>query len=484
MRGESSIIEPYWRPQPGPQERFIQATEFEVIYGGARGGGKTDAALGDFAWHAARYGEAAQGLMVRRTRPSLDKTIRRARQIYPKDGAKWIQSRSSFEWPSGACLAFRHLANDHDAELYQGHDYTRVYVEELTNFPHAAPVDKLKATLRSAQGVPCYFRATCNPGGPGHTWVKKRYIDAGTERVVEKIRNPRGGPDFETDRLFIPAKLEDNPALIKGDPAYAMRLSQSGSEMLVRAWLDGDWSVVTGAFFTGWSGRNIVEPFEIPKKWTRFISFDWGLAEPFSVGWWAVVSNRVRLRNQVVLPRGALVRYREWYGMGADGKGVGLTAMEVAKGILARQPGDEVAEGVADPSIFARNGIGPPIAEVMRENGVTFRAADNTRVGKLGAISGWNQVRQRILGNDDGPMLVVFDTCRDFIRTVPAQQHDPLRAEDLDTKGEDHIADETRYACMCRPLIARERDADSGALVLPEDYGRGSSRDWGWQRAR
>jgi hypothetical protein len=480
MPHETTCPEPSWRPQPGPQERFINATEFEVVYGGARGGGKTDAALGDFAWHAARYGDAAQGLMVRRTRPSLDKTIRRARHIYPKDGAKWIQSRSCFEWPSGACLSFRHLANDNDAELYQGHDYTRVYVEELTNFPQAAPVDKLKATLRSAEGVPCYFRATCNPGGPGHTWVKKRYIDAGTERVVEKIRNPLGGPDFETDRLFIPAKLQDNPALIKGDPAYAMRLSQSGSEMLVRAWLEGDWSVVMGAFFAGWSGRNIVEPFEIPKKWTRFISFDWGLAKPFSVGWWAVVSENVRLRNQIVLPRGALVRYREWYGANADGTGLGLTAMEVARGILARQTAGDKAEGVADPSIFSRNGVGPPIAEAMREEGITFRAADNTRVGKLGAMSGWNAMRQRILGNEVGPMLVVFDTCRDFIRTIPAQQHDPMKPEDLDTKGEDHIADETRYACMSRPLIARPRDEGHDTLILPEDYSRGGSRDWGW----
>jgi len=482
MNDDRLIKEPSWRPQPGPQERFINATEFEVIYGGARGGGKTDAALGDFAWHAARYGEAAQGLMVRRTRPSLDRTISRARKIYGKDGAKWIQSRACCEWPSGACLSFRHLANDNDAELYQGHDYTRVYVEELTNFPNAAPVDKLKATLRSAEGVPCYFRATCNPGGPGHTWVKKRYIDAGTDRVVELIKNPFGGPDFETDRLFIPAKLQDNPALIKGDPAYAMRLSQSGSEMLVRAWLEGDWSVVMGAFFAGWSGRNIIDPFEIPRKWTRFISFDWGLAVPFSVGWWAVVSENTRLPSSLNLPRGALVRYREWYGADAKGKGLGLTATEVAQGILARQPGEDEAEGVADPSIFARAGgrTGPTIAEEMRLAGVTFSPADNTRVGKLGAVSGWNQVRQRILGNKVGPMLVVFDTCRDFIRTIPAQQHDPLRAEDLDTKGEDHIADETRYACMSRPLIAGPLNASRDQLVIPEDYSRGSSRAWGW----
>jgi hypothetical protein len=116
----------------------------------------------------------------------------------------------------------------------------------------------------------------------------------------------------------------------------------------------------------------------------------------------------------------------------------------------------------------------------MRKAGITFRPADNTRVGKLGAISGWNEMRQRILGTEEGPMLVVFDTCRDFLRTVPVQQHDPMNPEDLDTTGEDHIADETRYACMSRPLIARTQGAGRDPLSAEADYGRGGSRSWGW----
>jgi hypothetical protein len=436
--------------------------------------------LGDFARHARLWKSGAQGLMVRRTRAALEPTIGRARQIFARDGAKWVQSRSCFEWPSGARLAMRHLANDHDAALYQGHGYSRVYVEELTQFPHAAPVDKLKATLRSAAGAPCAFRATCNPGGPGHTWVKQRYIDAGDARVRAVIKNPLGGGDLQTDRLFIPARLADNPALIAEDPDYAARLAQSGSELLVRAWLDGDWSVVLGAFFDGWSPRNIVRPFKIPEDWTRFISFDFGLAAPFSVGWWAVVSEPLSMASYR-LPRGALVRYREWYGADAEGNGLRLTALQIAQGILQRQMGEPAPSGVADPSIFhQQQGTGPTIAEVMRTAGITFRPADNTRVGKLGALSGWNEMRQRILGTDEGPMLVVFDTCRDFIRTVPLQQHDPMRPEDLDTTGEDHIADETRYACMSRPLIARPRGARPDPLRPPEDYGPGGSRSWGW----
>jgi hypothetical protein len=171
------------------------------------------------------------------------------------------------------------------------------------------------------------------------------------------------------------------------------------------------------------------------------------------------------------LPRGALVRYREWYGAGAQG-GLRLGAEEVAAGILEREAGEAIFDSVADPSIFSQNG-GPSVAERMSRMGVRFRRADNTRVARAGALSGWDQMRARIKGDGTTPMLYVFDRCRDFIRTVPALQHDPLRLEDLDTAGEDHIADETRYACQSRPLIA----------VAPKP--RGTPRDlpgWRYQR--
>jgi hypothetical protein len=452
-----------WTPQEGPQQRFVDAQDFEVVYGGARGGGKTDAALGDFAFHARTYGAAAQGLMVRRTRRALEPTLVRARQIYGAEGAIWSESRSCFEWPSGARLYFRHLDNDADADLYQGHAYSRVYVEELTQFPSPGPVNKLKATLRSAEGAACGFRATCNPGGAGHAWVKARYIDPGpNEPVAETFTNPFDGSTLTLTRLFIPARLPDNPALLKQDPTYVARLAQSGSETLVRAWLEGDWNAVEGAFFDKWRPRNVVKPFPIPWHWTRIRSFDWGYAAPFSVGWWAVASER-RVDGADVIPRGALVRYREWYGLDPlTGEGLRLETEFVAQGILEREAGEPIPMGVADPSIFAHMD-GSSISERFRRKGVNFKAADNTRVGRLGAFTGWDQMRARIAGDEDGPGLVVFDTCRHFIRTVPALQHDPMRIEDLDTRAEDHIADETRYACLSRPVL--------GKPPRPDPYG-------------
>ena len=433
-----------WTPQAGPQTLFVKSEAFEVVYGGARGGGKTDAVLGEFAIHAEMYGGAARGLMVRRTRTALEPTIARARAIYQPMGAVWSEARSRFEWPEGAVLYFRHLDNDADADLYQGHDYTRVMVEELTQFPHPGPIDKLKATLRSAAGVRSGFRATCNPGGAGHAWVKARYIDPGPGIVT--IEDGLG-------RLFIPARVADNPRLLAADPTYVARLRQSGPAELVRAWLEGDWDVVQGAFFDGWSQRNIIAPFAIPAWWTRFRAFDWGYAAPFSVGWWTVAGDD-HPHTDGVLPRGALIRYREWYGAVRPGEGLRLTAEAVAAGILARERGETIGDAVADPSIFAANG-GPSLAERLARTGVRFRAADNTRVGRAGALSGWDQMRARIAGRDGRPMLYVFATCRAFIRTVPGLQHDPMRPEDLDTKAEDHVADETRYACLARPLIAK-----------------------------
>jgi hypothetical protein len=483
-------VEVIWQPQPGPQTALVTCPVFEVFYGGARGGGKTDGVLGDFIGHADQYGEHAVGLMIRRERTQLIETIERSRQIYAPLGAKYHEQDKMWRFPNGARLRFAYLERDADAEAYQGHSYTRVYIEELGNFPTPGPVLKLMATLRSPTGVPVGFRATGNPGGPGHSWVKTRYIDpspVGWERLVDE----RTG----LERIYIPSRVSDNHYL---GADYIQRLRASGSDELVRAWLEGDWSAIEGAFFDCWSTeKHVVAPFTVPGHWLRFRSMDWGSAAPFSVGWWAVASEPFRLRTDgcvgvgeirnsgqyseaatgmadddgrqghnpsldigrgsvargVSLPRGALVRYREWYGTGQK-----LTAEDVALGILEKEVSDVdeagkslIQYGVLDPSAFAQDG-GPSIAERMHRVGVTFRRADNKRVPQRGAMGGWDLMRHRMVGDLDGnPMLVVFSTCKDFIRTVPVLQHDPDRPEDLDTEAEDHVADETRYACASRP---------------------------------
>ena len=322
-----------WRPQPGPQHALIDCSVFEVFYGGARGGGKTDGMIGgDWPLHAQKYGEHARGIFFRREMPQLEAAIDRSKQIYANLGAVWQEQKKLWTFSNGATLRFRHLERDSDAEKYQGHDYTRVYFEELTNYPDPKPVMKIKGTLRSGAGVPCGFRAAGNPGGPGHNWVKARYIDPAPNGY--KIINEEG-----LGRVYIPARLSDNQILTASDPMYVARLKQAGSEQLVKAWLQGDWSIVDGAYFDCWSASMVVKPFAIPSHWLRFRSFDWGSAAPFSAGWWAVAGE-----HHNGIPKGALVRYREWYGAESPNKGLKLTAEQVSQGIRDRESdGEEIS---------------------------------------------------------------------------------------------------------------------------------------------
>ena len=440
-----------WRPQAGPQAHLLNCPVFEIFYGGARGGGKTDGMLGKFAVKANQYGEHVTGVFFRKSRVDLKEAIQRSKQIYGKLGA--IYAGNTWTFPNGARLKFEYLASDKDAENYQGHNYTDIFFEELTHWPDPTPVNKLKATLRSAHGIPCQFHATGNPGGPGHAWVKARYIDPapeGYKLLTEDFENPFTGEMLKLDRVFIPAKLSDNTLLMEGDPLYVAKLQQAGSKQVVDAWLAGDWNVIEGAFFDVWeNSKHVLTPFQIPDSWRRIRSFDWGSSRPFSCGWWAVVENTF-IHEGKILPRGAMIRYREWYGAKKDENGqtvpnVGLklTAEQVAKGILEMEmDGEKPKSSVADPAIFSEDG-GPSISERMSP--IFWRGADNKRQ------AGWDQMRARLIGEDGRPMVYCFSTCIDSIRTLPVIQHDTKKVEDLDTESEDHAADEWRYALMSRP---------------------------------
>jgi hypothetical protein len=431
-----------WRPQQGPQAMLCNCPVHEIMYGGARGGGKTFGMILKNAIKAARYGEAQKGIFFRRELPQLEAAIDECKRVYLSTGWSWAEQKKIFTAPNGATLRFRPLERDADAEKYQGHDYTDLYFEEITNYPDPRPINRLRATLRSGAGVPCQFHATGNPGGPGHHWVKERWIDpapAGFEVIKDELG---------LERIFIPAKVADNPALIDNDPGYVDRLKQVGSEALVSAWLQGNWDIVEGAFFDCWNQKMILQPFKIPEHWMRFRSFDWGSAAPFSVGWWAVVSDDHPVVEGFLLPRGALVRYQEWYGAKSANVGLKMTAEQVSTGIRARTS-EPVAYSVADPAIFQEDG-GPSIAERMFP--VVFNRADNKRVAQRGQMGGWDQLRARMMG-DGNPMIYCFNTCKDSIRTIPALQHDPNHPEDLDTSQEDHCGDEWRYAAMSRPWI-------------------------------
>lgn len=328
-------------------------------------------------------------------------------------------------------------ANHYISECGLINKNTRVYYEELTNARSFDSIKKLMATLRSPQGVPCGFRATANPGGPSHLQVKERYIDPWPSGY-RILRDENG-----LERVFIPSKLRDNPALTTADPEYVARLKASGSAELVRAWLEGDWDIVEGAYFDCWSSeRHVVRPVELPRHWTRFTAFDWGSFRPFAVLWLAVSDGEIPQ-----FPKGALVVYREWYGASAPNVGLKMVSPEIAAGILSREAKDEkISYRVADPACWKADD-GPSIAEKMAQAGVRMNQADNSRV------SGWEQVRLRLVGENDAPMLYVFNTCAHLIRTLPALQHDAHRPEDVSTDGDDHLGDALRYGAVSRPYV-------------------------------
>lgn len=467
--GVAQLTQVLWQPQEGPQTALLACPIFEVFYGGARGGGKTESSIGDWLQHSSLYAENAIGIFFRRKLVQLAEVIARTKQLFPKIGAKYNEQQKTWTMANGARLKFAYLEKDSDAEEYQGHNYTRIYIEELTNFPSPSPVDRLRATLRSGTGVPVGMRLTGNPGGPGHNWVKKRYIDPdprGYRVITESTDLELDGKKITVslDRVFIPSKIGDNQLLIRNDPTYVLRLKQSGSEALVKAWLEGNWDIVDGAFFDEWSPKHVLKDHEwlqrIPRSAQVFRAFDWGSAKPFSCGWYAISDGTWGL------PYGALLKFHEWYGANGPNKGLKMTADLVAQGIKVRDRDlrHRIAYGVADPAIYIRDG-GPSIAESMAIQGITWRRADNKRK------TGWEQMRMRLVGDGETPMLYFLDCCADSIRTIPTLQHDEGDPEDLDTEAEDHAADETRYACMSRPWVpAGKIEPGSGLPKLPGQH--------------
>jgi len=454
-----------WIPQKGPQLTALEADWCdELFYGGERGGGKSDFQIGYQEDGALEYGKYWRGIMFRKTYPELEELQSRAAEIFQVEGAVYkVQPSAGYPfsncwyWPSGATVKMRFIENEKDYGKYHGHQYTGISFDEVTEYSTPAGLLKMLSTLRSPHGVPCSVRLTGNPGGIGHVWVKGRYID------VCKPRQPYKDPETGFTRMFVPSRMQDNRILMDNDPGYRNRIlaATGGNEALRKAWLEGDWNIVAGAFFENWrSALHVVPRFTPPKHWTRGRSMDWGSAHPFSIGWWCLAEDEwVKMSDNTErkFPVGALIRYREWYGVERDQAGnpvpdVGLRmdVTAIARGIKQREEGEKINENMspAGTDLWKAEG-GPSLAERMLGiddgTGPRFKPADTSR------ITGWQQVRGRLNGEDGVPMLYVTEDCRDFLRTFPALQNDTHKLEDIDTTGEDHIGDETRYMCMARP---------------------------------
>jgi len=441
---------------PNPKQLlFFTASAPHVCYGGARGGGKSWAMRRKFVMLAMRYA-GLKLLLLRRTMPEL-----RRNHIIPLQAelygyAQYRQDERAFVFPNGSRLELGYCDNEADVLQYQGAEYDVVGFEEATLFEEAwiVMITTSVRTLRADWNVRFYY--TCNPGGPAHAYIKRLFID--------RQFKPGENPD---DYVMIRAFVTDNQKLMETDPGYIDRL-RALPPAKRRAHLEGDWSVYEGQVFEDFRDdpehyadrkfTHVITPFEFPSEWRIYRSFDFGYAKPFSVAWWAADYD------------GRLYRILELYGCvpGEANTGVKWAPDAIFREIRRIESehrwlkGKEI-RGVADPAIWDAS-RGESIELMGERQGIYFEPGEHER------LPGWMQVHYRLQFDANGiPMMYVFSTCRGFIRTIPLLQYDRIKVEDVDTDGEDHIADETRYICMAHPITPPKPEAEKARPYNPLD---------------
>lgn len=446
-----------WTPQE-KQAIFQSRGEYEALYGGAAGGGKSDALLTEALRqvHIPHY----RGLILRKTYPQLSELIDRSREIYmrayPK--AKYNDSKHFWLFPSGAKIYFGAMQHTKDRINYQGKRYDFIAFDELTHFTWDEYSYMFSRNRPSGSGTRVYIRSTTNPGGIGHSWVKERFITAAPPLtpIETKMNVAQPGGKLLTvsrKRIFVPSTVFDNKRLLENDPNYLANLSML-PEKEKNALLYGDWDSFSGQVFSEWKNdsshyadrcfTHVIDPFDIPKEWKIYRGFDFGYSKPFATEWIAIDHDR---RAYIIA---------ELYGCtdNAD-EGIRLTPQQIAARI--RQMEDEHPNlkgrrihGIADPAI-AKAETGQSIADMMAREGVFFDFGDHERLpGKM-------QFHYRFAFDENGiPMMYVFKNCRHFIRTVPNLIYDSTNVEDIDTRSEDHIYDCVRYVLMDNPINPRK----------------------------
>lgn len=450
----------FWSPQP-KQALMMSCPEYEALYGGAAGGGKTDYLViealrqVDIPWY--------KGVILRRTYPELDEIIDKTmiyyKQAYPD--AQYNQTQHKWTFPSGAKILLRAMQNEKDKYKFQGQAYDFIGFDELTHFTETQ-YEYLKSRNRpNGPGTMVYIRSTANPGGVGHGWVKDYFVTAmepGVPKIeVLRIRTPSGIEYKAQSRIYIPASVFDNRKLMENDPNYVAHLAALPAAER-DALLYGNWDSFSGQIFEEFRNdpahyddhlwTHVINPFRIPESWQIFRAYDFGYAKPYAVGWYAVNHD------------GCIYHIRELYGCTkTPNEGVKQEPHEQARRIREVEATDPVLkgrqiQGIADPAIWDKS-RGQSIEEMMEEEGVYFSPGDHER------LAGLMQCHYRLAFDENGrSMFYVFKNCKNFIRTIPNLTYDERNVEDVDTTEEDHIYDSWRYLLMENPIAPRENIAD------------------------
>lgn len=420
------------------QALFHSSAADQLVYGGAKGGGKSCAIV----MEALAYGiehPKSKIYLFRETYDDLEANlISEMKAKWPSELYLYNESKHIATLYNGTKVMFRYIRSQKDADRYQGRSMDFVGVDELTKFDKAW-IQILLSCLRSPLGFPPRFRGTCNPGGRGHAWVKEDYVLA-TNYGEEILIDPVTGGKIQ----FIPASVYDNVVLMKNDPNYVKRL-ENLPENERRAFLLGDWDIFAGQYFPEWRrDKHVIKPFKIPEHWRKWRSMDWGFNDNCSVGWYAADED------------GRVYKYRQLYVRE-------MLASEIATKVVELSKGERIRYTVAGHDCWQKRGNdasqGESIAETFAKNGVPLEMADIAR------IVGWQRMREYLNDAPDGkPYFQVFETCADTIRTIPMMIYDDRNVEDLDDSLEDHAADETRYSLMSRPLKSPQAQQNEGQV--------------------
>lgn len=449
-------------PQPNEKQKlFLMDDHRFVAFGGARGGGKSWAVRVKAVLMALTY-SGIKIMIIRKTYPEL-----RANHINPMrsllgDFAVYKDTVKEFQFCNGSVIMFRYCQSLSDLDKYQGTETDVLFIDEATQFTEEQ-FERFKACVRGVNDFPKRIYLTCNPGGVGHQFIKRLFID----RAYRGNENPE-------DYSFIKSLVTDNTALMNSDPEYIQQL-RSLPPTLKKAWLHGDWDIFEGQFFQEFRDdeshykdrlyTHVIEPFEIPSTWKIVRSFDFGFAKPFSCDWWAIdYDGRAYLILQLYGVGGEANQGVRWH---PDKIFSEISRIEHEHRWLRGKP----ISGVADPSIWDSS-RGDAIVDFAYKNYVYFEKGDNKR------LPGWMQCHYRMSFDGEGkPMVYFFNTCKNALRTLPLLTFSQSDPEDLDTTQEDHFADSFRYFCMSRPIkpqappIAKEY-FDDPLELNGERYGR------------
>ena len=403
------------------QKQFLTAQTRYVGYGGSRGGGKSWAVRAKATLLGLHYA-GIRMLLLRRTYPELKENHVLPLQSLLRDVAVYRETEKVFLFPNGSRLKLGYLDGDGDVLQYQGQEYDVIFMDEATHFTKFM-FDILTACLRGANDFPKRFYLTCNPGGVGHAWVKRLFID----RQYEKGENPE-------EYTFIAARVYDNKALLEKDTGY-VKMLENLPENLRRAWLEGDWNVFDGQYFSEFTENlHVTEPFEIPEHWRRYTAMDYGL--DMLAHYWIAVDEA-----------GNAYVYRELYESGL----IVSEAVQKIRTAEAAGAEGEIYTRLAPPDLWnTQSATGKSTALLFEESGLTLEKSNNDR------IAGWMAVKEllkpRIKRCPDGSerrtaRLKIFSTCRNLIRCLPLVQYDDKRVNDVSTEPHEitHAPDALRY---------------------------------------